>query len=303
MPCYSPLEGFRSKTVGSNGKRPIVFNAKDGYRDRPVQLPCGQCIGCRLERSRQWAIRCVHEASLYENNCFITLTYRTPPAGNSLHLPDFQKFMKRLRKAKSQTIRFYHCGEYGEKLDRPHYHALLFNYRPDDLKLFKMTGKNQDTPLYRSEELERLWTFGHSSVGDVTFESAAYTARYIMKKQTGEHSQNHYEWIDPETGEVHDRQPEYTTMSRRPGIGLPWLKKYETDVYPDDFIVLNNQKIKPPKAYDNYHEAQDEKSLGKIKAARIRQAKNHSDNNTVDRLKVRETVQHARLGLLPRKDF
>ena len=129
MPCFSPLDGYRSRTVNASGKRSIVFDIHEGFHDRPVSVPCGQCVGCRLEKSRQWAMRCVHEASLYDENCFITLTYDDEflPVGGSLDKGAFPRFMKRLRKKfEPRRIRFYHAGEYGDRFGRPHYHALLF---------------------------------------------------------------------------------------------------------------------------------------------------------------------------------
>lgn len=287
-----------------------------GFADRPMKVACGQCIGCRLERSRQWAIRCHHEASLWENNCFITLTYNDEhlPEDRSLQLRDYQLFMKRLRKAYGPGIRFFHCGEYGERFGRPHYHAILFNLDFQDKKLWKMVN---GLPLFTSGELSELWPFGYSSVGAATFSSAAYVARYIMKKQTGAgadvlkeiedpatgavHLRKHYEWIDPETGQVHSRRPEYVTMSRRPGIGRGWLDKYRSDVWPDDFVVIDGKKMKPPRFYDRCIELDDPDLHKAVK--RKRQAGNlaHADNQTPERLAVREKVQEARLKLLPRK--
>ena len=231
MPCFSPLKGWYSKDRTKLGKRSIVFNPRDGLLDRPIAVPCGQCIGCRLERSRQWATRCVHEASLHENNCFITLTYDDAhlPSDLSLNLVHFQKFMKRLRKRFGDGIRFFHCGEYGENFGRPHYHACLFNFDlPDRVLWSTRSGVN----LYTSHILSSLWPFGFVTVGDVTFESAAYVARYVMKKVTGKNAQDHYEWVHPITGQVYERAPEYVTMSRRPGIGKGWLEKYMSDVFP-----------------------------------------------------------------------
>ena len=151
-------------------------------------VPCGQCIGCRLERSRQWAIRCVHEASLHTDNCFITLTYSPDclPSDGSLNHDDFQKFFKRLRKhIAPKKIRYYMCGEYGEdlqqpsKLGRPHFHACLFGLDFDDKQLYIV---RDDVKLYTSATLEKIWGKGFVTIGDVTFESAAYVARYIAKK-------------------------------------------------------------------------------------------------------------------------
>jgi hypothetical protein len=295
MPCYHPLQGYRAR-----GGKHIVFNPKDGWIDQKVTVPCGQCIGCRLERSRQWAMRCMHEASLYEDNCFITLTYNNEhlPKDGSLHKEHFQKFMKRLRKKhQNKTIRFYHCGEYGEKYRRPHYHAILFNHDFGDKKLFKT---EKEIRLYTSKELEELWPYGFNTIGDVTFESAAYTARYIMKKQTGKAADKHYENVDIETGEIHKILPEYNTMSRRPGIGTEWFKKYNKDVYPKDFVTIRGKKLKPPKFYDRMYEHQYPEDFEKIKDKRLDMMNKNWKDNTPDRLRQKEIVKKAQLDKLKR---
>ncbi len=300
MTCYSPLKGWRSATVNSSGKRPIVFIRSSAFTDLPIEIPCGQCIGCRLEKSRQWAIRCSHEAQLHDENAFITLTYSDDhlPDDHSLQLNHFQKFMKRLRKSLPQKIRFYHCGEYGEIYGRPHYHACIFGHSFPDKTPWKKVNKEM---LYRSAQLEKLWPYGYSSVGNVTFQSAAYVARYILKKITGDQAKNHYTWYDQTTGEIHQKVPEYTTMSRRPGIGSAWYKKFKTDVFPDDFIVLNNVKMRPPKYYDGLYELDHTKDYETMKRKRKQQAKKHSEDQTPERLKVRCQVQQAQINLLPRK--
>lgn len=301
MTCYHPLKGFRSRAVSRNGKRPIVFNANDGYADMPVEVPCGQCIGCRLARSRAWAVRCVHEASLHEHNCFITLTYDNDhlPEGNTLVLKHFQDFMKRLRKRYGEGIRFFHCGEYGEQDGRPHYHALLFNHDFPDKYVWKKSTAAEYL-LWRSPSLESLWTFGHSSIGSVTYESAGYVARYIMKKMTGEGALVYQPHIVETTGEVMgERLPPYITMSRRPGIAKGWFEQFADDVYPDDFVVMLDQgKVPVPKFYD----AQlPEKQLREVKVERILSAKRRADDNTPDRLKAREAVAEARLTTFKRE--
>lgn len=290
MPCYHPLQGWRSRTVNSSGKRSLVFNRNHGFSDLPVEVPCGQCVGCRLERSRQWAIRCVHEASLYEDNCFITLTYNneTLPPDQGLQLRDFQLFMKKLRKLISpKTIRFFHCGEYGDTTNRPHYHACLFNHDFEDKTLFKVQNGN---PLYSSSTLTDLWGNGHALIGAVTFQSAAYVARYIMKKITGPPSEDHY----------NGRKPEYTTMSRRPGIAADWLKKYKNDVYPSDTIVVNGKKHSSIKFYDTQYEITNPDELKLLKLQRIKRSIQHAENNTTDRLQTREAIQIVKLNLLQR---
>ncbi len=296
---------WRSKSINpETGKRPIVFNPKYAAQaDAPEQISCGQCVGCRLERSRQWAIRCMHEAQTHEDNCFITLTF-SPEALEkrdnmwSLDVRDYQLFMKRLRKKFGSGIRFYHCGEYGEKNRRPHYHACIFGFDFPDKEIWKIT--NTGHRLYTSKSLEELWPYGFSTIGDVTFESAAYVARYIMKKINGDAADEHYEWVDDVTGEIYPLKPEYTTMSRRPGIGRTWLDSYIDDVYPHDYVVVNGIKMKPPKYYDGVLQTVRPYEFDDVKENRLKNAEKHVDNNTTDRLVVREQVQLAKLNHLPR---
>jgi len=300
MPCYHPLKGWRSKKLTANGKRSIVFRPQEGYSDMPVEVPCGQCIGCRLERSRQWAIRCVHESQLYDDNCFITLTYsdESLPFDGSLDVSHFQLFMKRLRKRFGSGIRFFHCGEYGDQLGRPHYHACIFNFDFPDKVPFKQLDSGG--MLYTSAALSELWPFGLHSIGTVTFESAAYVARYVTKKVTGKNAAAHYERFDPFTGEVFFLKPEYITMSRRPGVGKGWFDRFSGDVYPSDEVVLNGVSMRPPKFYDSQFELLSPESLRKLKLLREANAAKFADNNTGDRLAVREVCQLSRFSNLKR---
>lgn len=239
MACYKPLRATR--LYDEFGKSYISFDDRAIGHGEELYLPCGQCIGCRVARSREWATRMLHEASLHDQNCFITLTYNPEnlPEDGSLHKKHFQDFMKRLRKRfKGQKIRYFHCGEYGSKLGRPHYHAILFGFDFFDKELFSISGNNR---VYRSPVLEQLWPFGFSTIGDVTFESCAYVARYVIKKVTGDRASEHYG----------DKLPEYITMSLKPGIGFGWFEKYRTDIYPHDFVVLaDGRKLKTPRFYD-----------------------------------------------------
>lgn len=309
MPCYHPKKGYRSH----NPCKPIIFyKPYAGAGSFPV--PCGQCIGCRLERSRQWAIRMYHEASLYKNNCFITLTYdeKHLPTDHSLHKEDYQKFMKRLREKYSHTIRFFHCGEYGDLTFRPHYHAILFNHEFDNQKLAPCKQPfDKKHKLYNSKALTDLWPFGMHTIAEANFETMAYCARYIMKKQTGEHAKcinpltglRYYERLDQDTGEIYPLLPEYTTMSLRPGIGAPWLEKWHTDVYPSDSIIINGKQMKPPKFYDSKfeHEYPDGPDLMKeIKKLRREKAEAHASDNTPERLAVKEKVKKAQIKSLMR---
>lgn len=281
MPCYFPLHAYKAKAKDAD-KTVLVFSRPLSWRGEPLDLPCGQCIGCRLERSRQWAVRCMHEASLYDRNSFITLTY------NDVHLPvgrigelcprctiphlitgsvckaEFQDFMKRLRKKFGSGLRYFHCGEYGEAcrfcgqvrlkcrcsifvpgaLGRPHYHGLLFNVDFEDKKFF---SEKSGYSIYTSGCLSELWGKGHAVTGDVTFDSASYVARYCLKKVTGDRKEEHYG----------GRLPEYTTMSRGSkklatgGIGKGWYDKFKSDVYPLDRVVVRGHITRPPRFYDN----------------------------------------------------
>ena len=292
MACYHPLQAYRSQE-GRNpltGKWPITFDIYKGYSDLPMTIPCGQCIGCRLEKSRQWAIRCVHEATLYKNNSWITLTYNNESLkSNSLNKRDYQLFMKRLRKRFGNNIRYFQCGEYGELEKRPHYHAILFNHDFDDKQFFKKTPTGY--PLYTSKELQKLWPYGYSAIGGVTFETTAYTARYALKKVTGVPAENHY----------NGRLPEYITMSRRPGIAREWYNQFKTDVYPHDYLVIRDGlKCKPPKYYDNLFDIQYPDQMQKIKSKRKKQLDQHSENNTPERLEIREYIQYLKADKLKR---
>lgn len=303
MPCYSPLTAYRARSLNESGKRGLVFNRKDGYADRVVTVPCGQCVGCRLERSRQWALRCVHEASLYPDNCFITLTYNqeSVPGDFGLDKTAFPKFMKRFRKRyPGKTIRYFHCGEYGEKNLRPHYHACIFGFDFPDKILF---DTRDNVSLYTSDILSLLWPYGFSTVGDVTFESAAYVARYVMKKiiindKTPDHLIHTYERVDPVTGEFFEVEPEYTTMSRNPGIGKGWYEKFKGETYRDDSIIIRGKEMQPPKYYDNLYEIDGD--IKKVKKGRRRRALKRKDNNTTERLIVREKVKKKQLKFLKR---
>lgn len=320
MPCYKPLTAWRTSERTPAGKSGITFNKNHAVLPGdPLELPCGQCIGCRLKRSREWAIRCVHEAQLHQNNCFITLTFneeelqkRTPFIGPtskpderrpahqlSLDKAEFPKFMKRLRKHFGyEKIRFFHCGEYGDRYHRPHYHAILFGLDFEDKYLFKMRNGN---PLYRSPTLEKLWKFGYSSIGSVTFESAAYVARYVMKKATGLDALDNYYAPDENTGElVQVLEEEYTTMSRRPGIASDWFDEFNGDLFPKDFITVNGRKMSAPRYYDRKAEDLDHLDFELIKSERKAKAKEHQENCTPERLAIREKVQQYKLNRLVR---
>jgi len=282
-----------------NGKAGITFKRNES-NGQSLKLPCGQCIGCRIRRSKEWAIRCIHEASCHNQNCFVTLTYddKHIPHDHGLRKSDVQKFLKRLRKRfPGKTIRYYMCGEYGEQFGRPHYHLLLFGFDFPDKKFWQ---ERKEKRFYRSQVLESLWPFGYSSISDVTFESAAYVARYVMKKINGKNATKHYRKTDPETGESFDVQPEYNSMSLKPGIAYHWFNRYSSDVYPEDCVTHKGKKIQTPRYYDKQLEATNPGEYEIIKKRRIIKAQKNAENNTYDRLKTRESITKSKQSLYQR---
>lgn len=297
MPCYHPIDAWRI-----SGQSKLVFvEHKDNVA--ALKLPCGQCIGCKLERSRMWAVRCMHEAQLHDSNMFVTLTYDDEhlPAFGALVYADFQRFIRALRKQVGK-LRFYMCGEYGALNLRPHFHACIFGYRFDDLVYLRKLSSG--FKLYRSTLLEKLWTRGYSSVGDVSFESAAYVARYICAKLDGQSADwvnpasglRHYERVDKVTGEVSAVSPEFTRMSLKPGIGSEWFEKYGSEVFPSDYVISRGVKVKPPRYYFNkLKEGGLTPELDEVEYMRFCKALDCVVDSTVDRLHVREHVAKAAL--------
>lgn len=249
-----------------------------------------------------WATRCVHEAQLHDQNSFITLTYSQDnlPWDGSLQHTHFQTFIRELRRlSPSQTLRYYMCGEYGEKLSRPHYHACLFGRDFPDKEIHT---EKEGLLTFTSDFLENTWGRGFCTIAPLTFETAAYTAAYIAKKITGKHAEEHYQTTCAHTGSLIQLEPEYNTMSRRPGIGKAWYDKYKSDIYPDDFLVINKSRtVKVPRFYDNLHENfigphKPGQGLPCIKKKRKEKARKQLWNNTPERLAVREELKQLKLN-------
>ena len=308
MSCYKPLNAYFSKRINKNGKRDVTFRKSEGYLDMPVQIACGRCIGCRLETSRQWAVRCVHESQNHKQNSFLTLTYSEEhlPEYGSLNKEHVQKFIKRLRKKfHMKSLRYLYCGEYGENLSRPHYHLCLFGLDfSQDRKLYKRNF--QEDRLYNSEILNQLWPYGHAVIGDLTYQSAAYVARYVTKKVKGDLQAEKYgEKIDPETGELTLlRTPEFAEASRRPALGRDWFFENYRQVYPNDFVVVNKRKQKPPKYYDFLLESHDPELYAQVKYNRKRSMESAQDTRPEEydpyRLATKEEIRERKGSRLNR---
>ena len=304
MPCFHQMHGYKSPGTG----KWISYKSTNNFNLEPLTVPCGKCTGCRTEYSRQWAMRNMHEASLWDNNSFVTLTYNDenlPRQGNSTTLikKDFQDFMKRLREPNQELdwkppkpIRYYHCGEYGDQFGRPHYHAILFNTTFPDLE--QIQGKKD---LKTSRILESIWGKGITSVGAVTFESASYVAGYVQKKINGDQKQEHYQIVDEETGEYFgQRQQEYSTMSRRPGIAGLWFAKHKNDVYPSDNIHIRGKEMRPPKYYDRLYEIECPGDMERIKENRKEAMKETEHLRTPEALRQAEKTHKARMAIYKR---
>jgi len=323
LPCYDPSDAFLSPEAFRNpktGKRIVKFSRakayeRGGHQFEKIKVHCGTCEGCRIDRSRQWAVRCWHESNTNPNqpNSFLTLTFRNacPIATltgrgryqklkaeklvdptESLHLFHFQDFMKRLRKRfygnSKSNIKYFHCGEYGEKFGRPHHHACLFNFEFPDKELKRKTDAG--CYVYTSKILSELWPHGIHEIGDVTYQSAAYVARYILKKMGGWRAKDYYL----------QKKPEYITMSRNPAIALEWFNQFKTDVYPSDYVTMENgAKCLPPKYYDRRYELEDPETFALLKQKRVEKAK-ADPNNTPERLAARREIVQRRLKRLKR---
>ena len=237
--------------------------------DNGVEVPCGHCIGCRIKRTRDWAIRCTHELQMTGKGMFLTLTYAPErlPEDGSVDPGTLTSFIKTLRQRalrQSQTtgIRYFACGEYGENLSRPHYHLCIFGHSFEDMYPWSRSKKGEIQ--YRSDELEQCWRLGHSTIGELNQQSAGYTARYVMKKVNGKNQEEHYQ----------GRHPEFVKASNRPGIGRSWIERYLYDVYPDDFVVMpNGKRYSPPRFYDKFLEEFDPDLFAQVKERRIAKGK------------------------------
>lgn len=305
MACSHPLYAYQE----APGEKPIIlagdylgqkyFIDKSGQAHEVLQLPCGNCVQCRLQHSRNWADRCMLEAQQYEHNEFLTITYDPEhlPTGqkidletgelygesNPLQPKDLTDFIKRLRSAfargkyrvthedgstevltfpKNDNIRFYACGEYGDKNQRPHYHLIVFNLNVPDKKFLFTNGAGSLN--YTSDLIKSIWNKGLISLCPVTWETCAYTARYVMKKQKGPQSAEYY----ASQGLV----PEFVRMSRNPGIARDYYEQHKWDIYWYDSIYLKKgekvEKVRPSRYYDKLFDIDEHEYLEKLKERR-----------------------------------
>ena len=293
MGCDFPIKAYRSPEFNpATGKRLLTFNPiKSVDSTNAIDIPCGRCMGCRLDRSQQWAIRCMHEAEMHEQNSYLTLTFSDEhlPVDYSVSTRDMQLFMKKLRKSvHPKLVRFYLGAEYGDKTLRPHYHLILFGHDFSDKQKFKQNKQGQW--LYTSEELSKLWPYGHATLGDVSFDSAAYVARYCTKKIGGDPAEQHYLRVHPLHGFICRVKPEFSLMSRMPGIGQSWFEKYRSDVFPSDQCIVNGRAVSMPRFYLKQLSETEAKAIQRSRRKKALAFKPHKTNRRRhDRVIVRDS--------------
>lgn len=312
MPCFRPLTSYRFHVTQpgfrhASGKLRLFFGkvAQKLLREHSewhevVVLPCGKCVGCLVRRVADWSLRCVYEAAFWERSSFLTLTYRSGelPANRSLLKEDHQKFFKRLRQRLKRDfgvgpIKYYMCGEYGERKGRPHYHVVLFGWNfPDRIEVPNNPGSRD--PLYTSPLLEEVWGKGEVRIGDVTSESAAYVARYTMKKLRGENGKRFYA--------ARKQVAPYTACSK--GVGRRHFERYRRDHYPsDEAVEVGGRRRSVPRYFDKLLEKVDAELYEEVKLARVVRSceETRLAESTPERLRVREECLRAKLGMLIRK--
>lgn len=289
MGCYHPIPAYQSGPGAG-----VVLHPPVGYES--MTLPCGSCLGCRTARALAWARRCMHEAGEWSDNSFVTLTYSDcfVPGDGSLVPRDLQLFLKRLRRqacgpaprsasivgVRPGPIRYFACGEYGDRNGRPHYHALLFNCDFSDKVL---VGKD----LYESATLASLWPQGRSIVGSVSAASANYVAQYSMKKLS----------TVPCDVDGVVRHPVFLRMSLKPGIGAGWLARFRTDLQ-HGYLVADGKRQAIPRAYKARLSVLDPQLLELLDyRAYVYRSSFHSDKSLPDRLAASEVIHERSRAL------
>ena len=249
------------------GKKVILAKPPYGGEYKVIPRPCGKCMGCRIQRRESLAIRLAHESRCHDHSAFVTLTYSEQPYGNSLYKPDAQKFIRSLRKITGQKGRYFFTGEYGGKLGRPHLHGILYGFEFADRI---PSAKRKGNQYWTSDTLSKAWKHGYADLTNVTPQNCMYVTKYHIDKVTGPKSENHYAWTNPDTGEIHIREPEFALMSLKPGLGADWFKKYGmSDIYDSGgFIIINGRRYAPPRYYDELLRRSDPERYEEVKAIR-----------------------------------
>ena len=258
MKCLKPVIAYHignHKDENGNLKKTICFSFKEAAKkivpwkihECEIAVPCGKCEACLKNKRLEQSIRIIHEIESHEDNCFITLTYNddnlpmtdgqnvtrgvqdAPESFRpTLSIDDYQKWLKRFRKRIKKPIRYFIVGEYGTKGQRPHYHAIIFGWKPDDLQEHKFHGKYW---TYRSAFIESTWKYGFSEIGiDVNAGVAKYCAQYVTKKF------------------IKNERPQFVldefvrSSKMNGGIGAEFLHKFHKQVAEQGYIFTLNRR-------------------------------------------------------------
>lgn len=254
MTCVSPLDCYYPIKKDVNGKRKLIFKEHKSFIDvngfvyeildkspsyLHIKVPCGKCIGCKIDKSREYALRSMDEKYIHPVSCFVTLTLNNENNDFSLHKAEFRSFMKRFRYFYGNNIRFMAVGEYGSPKNsfRPHYHVIFYNFNFPDAKPFYT---DQNVIYKRSKHFEEnVWTKGYSVIGDVTLESSAYVARYCTKKLYDDHKGY--------IVKARNLEPEFLLSSRMPGLGYDYFMSNPHNLIKRGYSTLTNAKGQPIK--------------------------------------------------------
>ena len=314
MPCYSPIKAWEKRHPEDNGNYGITFTPAEAQLDSPIDIPCGGCIGCRLDKAADWSTRATNELRYHDDACFITLTYNDDhlPNDKSINRDDPRNFLRRLRRAyPDQKIRYFGCGEYGKNqqgeinpftgkpdIGRPHYHYIIYGMNFDDRRLIN----DDDIPQYESQQLEELWGKGFTSLGNADQKNIDYISQYTTKKINGNMAADHYKYLDPVTGEEINRQPEFISVSTQPGIGSQWFDDFEGDCL-KGFITNGKGRVqKIPKYYKRQmKERFCSENYETVKKNTMKHVKPDHPDNSPERLKAREEVVKYRAARAARK--
>ena len=262
MKCLFPVRMHRSTIDGT-----ISHSSHKVNSPTDVWRRCGQCINCKLHRSQSWAIRLTHESKMHERSCFVTLTYSDDnlPKFGSLNYDDVTLFIKKLRSfldyANKKPISYFYVGEYGTNFSRPHYHLCLFGTDFSDDIVYKgkknkleISSKSGDHSYYKSSFATDLWSSGFVDIGTLNFQMAMYVSKYVTKSLRS----NEYYAIEPEVAR----------MSKRNILGTSYLSKFYRDIYPNDYVLINDKKLSPPAAYDRWLEKNHPNLWSEVKQKR-----------------------------------
>lgn len=320
MPCFKLRDGWFDVSSGERQGRPLMRFpvGEDPYDWERVDLKCRNCIGCRGDRARDVSLRASHEAMMVSASCFLTLTYdrghlpiitstlsaegqrqalerpaTVMPYGGSLRRRDVELFMKRLRdylhRHYGVRVRGYLVGEYGERSSRPHYHALLwgFDFGHDRVPAGKSQGGH---PMWSSKLLDELWTHGFCRINEMGQEVAQYAAKYALKSLGAKHELRRL--VD---GRIVEVEPPFDSLPHGKALGLPWLERFWTDVFPRGVVVLRGGvQLPAPLAYMKACKERDPATFERIADERRREAAKRLADAMPARLAAREGVAHAR---------